>query len=487
MLRPGVGKFLVGAAILLILLPCGLLIFIGGAQQAQQQACTPDGVLYDPVSTNAGQSPDFKEAEQIKHAKMIIGIGLSRKLSKRDIKIALMVAMQESNLRNLPYGDRDSLGIYQQRPSQGWGTTEQIMNPVYAINKFYDALEKVKNRTNMSLFEVAIEVQRPNREAYASRWGLFDKPSDKFLEGVSSKDEVDSVNVALPEAGCTDSLGDVEIAVQAALTQVGKPYRWSKTSSDRGFDASELSQWAYKQAGTTLPDSAAKQFKSGPAVKKPGKGTENEWLDVLRRGDLLFWSDTNKAKPSLVSIYIGSGEMIIATSPNAEVEVVDFRKINSLGRLIGATRPIDDTKNSQADGGKHDGWRWPLKSTEITSPFGMRFHPALGIYRLHDGTDFAAAVGTPVYAAHSGTVTFVGTWSGGGNVVTIDHGGGVETSFLHLDSYSVKQGDKVSAGQQVALSGNTGLSTGPHLHFMLHVDGKGTDPVVYLKQFGLVP
>jgi murein DD-endopeptidase MepM/ murein hydrolase activator NlpD len=77
-----------------------------------------------------------------------------------------MTAKQESGIRNLSYGDRDSLGIYQQRA--GWGTVKQRLDPVYAINKFYAALEKVKNRATMSLLEVALAVQRPSRAAYLS-------------------------------------------------------------------------------------------------------------------------------------------------------------------------------------------------------------------------------------------------------------------------------------------------------------------------------
>lgn len=80
-------------------------------------------------------------------------------MSNRDILIALMAALQESGLRNLNYGDRDSLGLFQQRPSAGWGTPQQIMNPVYAATKFFQSLSRIKNRNNMELWQAAQAVQ----------------------------------------------------------------------------------------------------------------------------------------------------------------------------------------------------------------------------------------------------------------------------------------------------------------------------------------
>lgn len=108
------------------------------------------------------------EEERRRNAQIIINVGRSMGASQRDILIALMTAMQESSLRNLNYGDRDSLGLFQQRPSQGWGTKAQIMNPEYASKKFFEGLFKVKNRNSMSLTAAAQAVQRsafPN--AYA--------------------------------------------------------------------------------------------------------------------------------------------------------------------------------------------------------------------------------------------------------------------------------------------------------------------------------
>src|SRR5690606_9996441 len=98
------------------------------------------------------------------NAAIIIQVGLKMGMSWRDIKIGLMAALQESGLRNLHYGDRDSLGLFQQRPSAGWGTPDQVTDPEYASRKFFQALKSVHNRDDMPLWMAAAEVQRPAEE-----------------------------------------------------------------------------------------------------------------------------------------------------------------------------------------------------------------------------------------------------------------------------------------------------------------------------------
>lgn len=121
----------------------------------------------------------------------------------------------------------------------------------------------------------------------------------------------------------------------------------------------------------------------------------------------------------------------------------------------------------------------------ITSPFGMRFHPVLHVWKLHTGTDFGVPCGTPVGAAADGVVTFTG-WGGGDGIrVVVDHGTlaghHVETTYNHLSAIGVTVGQKVTVHQGLALSGTTGYSTGCHLHFEVMVDGQFTDPVPWLS------
>jgi len=120
---------------------------------------------------------------------------------------------------------------------------------------------------------------------------------------------------------------------------------------------------------------------------------------------------------------------------------------------------------------------WPIAgSPSITSGYGYRVHPVLKVRRFHNGVDMTVPVGTPVRAAQSGTVRMVGRSRTSGNYVVLDHGHGVTTSYLHLDSQSVSRRDEVEAGQEIGKSGNTGMSTGPHLHFVVRVGGRSLDP-----------
>ena len=119
-------------------------------------------------------------------------------------------------------------------------------------------------------------------------------------------------------------------------------------------------------------------------------------------------------------------------------------------------------------------------SGRISSSYGMRFHPILRTRRLHAGVDFAAPSGTPIVAANSGVVIASQTMRGYGNVVIIDHGGGLTTTYAHCSRIFARRGQTVSRGQRIASVGATGLATGPHLHFEVRRNGKAVNPMGYL-------
>lgn len=114
-----------------------------------------DRCLITTSSSEASLSPD-----QAHYASIIAGISVQRGMPERAATVAIATAYQESDIDNIDYGDRDSLGLFQQRPSQGWGTAEEIMDPVYATNAFYDALEEVDGWEDLEITEAAQAVQR---------------------------------------------------------------------------------------------------------------------------------------------------------------------------------------------------------------------------------------------------------------------------------------------------------------------------------------
>jgi murein DD-endopeptidase MepM/ murein hydrolase activator NlpD len=120
----------------------------------------------------------------------------------------------------------------------------------------------------------------------------------------------------------------------------------------------------------------------------------------------------------------------------------------------------------------------------LRSTFGPRLHPILGVVRLHAGVDWAAPPGTPVKAAFEGTVESAGVNKGFGNLIVIAHANGMTTYYAHLSGFAegLNAGKKVASGELIGYVGSTGLSTGPHLHFELHVAGEPVDPLTYNRQ-----
>lgn len=123
---------------------------------------------------------------------------------------------------------------------------------------------------------------------------------------------------------------------------------------------------------------------------------------------------------------------------------------------------------------------WPAAGS-VTSGYGYRTHPIFGDQRMHTGIDIGAPYGAPVIAADSGVVTYVGVMSGYGNVVVVDHGGGLATTYNHLSTFTVGSGQSVGRGEQIGAVGCSGYCTGPNLHFEVRVNGSPVDPMPYLQ------
>lgn len=145
------------------------------------------------------------------------------------------------------------------------------------------------------------------------------------------------------------------------------------------------------------------------------------------------------------------------------------------------TRPSGTDKTPSTQAPSSSGWVSPVKSYRLTSAFGMRVHPISGKWKMHNGVDMAAAQGTPIYAAKSGKVTKTAFQAGGaGYYVTINHGDGFTSVYMHMTHYIVSPGTYVSAGQVIGYVGSTGGSTGPHLHFGISYNGTYVNPMNYV-------
>jgi murein DD-endopeptidase MepM/ murein hydrolase activator NlpD len=116
----------------------------------------------------------------------------------------------------------------------------------------------------------------------------------------------------------------------------------------------------------------------------------------------------------------------------------------------------------------------------LASGFGLRIHPVYKVKKMHNGIDFAAEIGTPIYATADGKVAVVDVkFSGYGKMVEIDHGFGYRSRYAHMHDFAVRTGQNIKRGDLVGYVGNTGLSTAPHLHYEVHINGVQVDPVHY--------
>lgn len=308
-------------------------------------------------------------AEQIPNAKTIQATGVAMNIPARGQIVALATALQESGLRNLTYGDRDSLGLFQQRPSQGWGTANEILDPVHASTMFYEALEKVSGWQSLSVTQAAQAVQKSGfPEAYA-KWEPLATALQQAIEPLLSKaggtspsplpSGSDSKASAPPSTGggCmaggdgtdfgtippgavpagykipADAPPKVQTAIRWALGQLGTPYQWGGNCTDSHgpdpmgrCDCSSLMQESYKAAGVTLTRTTYTQVKEGKPVS----------VDALRPGDLVFTVGTAEV-PEHVGMVVGQG--LIVNAPHSG-DVVRLAPLASWKPRILAARRV---------------------------------------------------------------------------------------------------------------------------------------------------
>ena len=191
------------------------------------------------------------------------------------------------------------------------------------------------------------------------------------------------------------------------------------------------------------------------AVRKAGYGGTNRYEDLmdLANADLVV-NTTQKMDMLNRQLYIQSKSFD---------EVVElFKGQDEMLQSIPAIQPVANKD---------------LKRT--ASGYGMRIDPIYKTAKFHAGMDFSANTGTPVYATGNGRVKKAGWQSGYGKIIIVDHGFGYETWYAHLNKYNVRVGQKVIRGEVIGEVGNTGKSTGPHLHYEVHLKGKVMNPVNY--------
>jgi cell wall-associated NlpC family hydrolase len=327
-----------------------IAVVAGTGLTSPQGSCAP----VVTVGATAGRGLNLS-AGQLADARIIYAVGAGLGLPERAEIVALATAMQESGLRNLPYGTSDSLGLFQQRPSQGWGTPAQIMDPVISARSFYQHLAQVPGWPSLPVTVAAQAVQRSAFPgAYAQWQPLATKLAVSFAGGagdatvacpgldanvVPGGRDNGGGNATLPRPYALPSSTPIAVAraIRFALGQLGTAYDFGGSctnphSPDLALhcDCSSLVQQAYRAGGIGLPRTTFQQVDVGTPVYS---------LSALRAGDLLFTagSDGTPQNPGHVGLYIGDG--IIVQAPMTG-ENVQLSTLSSWGSAIVAMRRI---------------------------------------------------------------------------------------------------------------------------------------------------
>lgn len=319
----------------LVAIGVALVVFLGAAFVAFSAGggtaaplvrgdCDAGLVSVDGTGARAGVTAADLSDEQRRNAATIVATARDMGAPPRAWLVALATAMQESTLHNLSYGDRDSLGLFQQRPSQGWGSPAQVTDPVHATRQFIDHLMAIPGWQTLPVTDAAQDVQRSAfPDAYA-RW-----------EGLAAQLVTGLAGVANPAASCAPAVlgaGVAASAISFAVGEVGKPYVWGATGPN-SFDCSGLVLRAFQAAGITLPRVSWQQYRSGGHLP----------VRAAQPGDLLFYA-TDPSDPSTihhVMLYLGNGRMVEAPYTGQPVRVRpvawDYRELVPLATRPGTT------------------------------------------------------------------------------------------------------------------------------------------------------
>lgn len=212
----------------------------------------------------------------------------------------------------------------------------------------------------------------------------------------------------------------------------------------------------------------AEQIAASKAELEQDQAEQQEQLSLLETNKQQLDAERSAKDKSMQDLENAESD---AKQAYAQIEAEEDRLNEEIKKMI-----AELASQSSFVGGEFF-WPLPASNTYVTCPYGMRYHPITGVYKLHTGVDLRASTGTKIYAANDGTVV-TSTYSNAyGNYVVINHGGGVSTLYAHMSRRGVSKGDTVSRGDVIGYVGSTGYSTGPHLHFEIIENGNTIDPM----------
>ena len=467
--------------VLLIFSPWMLTAQMTAAQRAQQLSTTDAGSCggaADTIATDAASAGSMS-SEQVGNARTIWQVAQRMGTGDRGAVVGIATALQESTLRNIDYGDRDSVGLFQQRA--GWGSVAVRMNPEKSAQLFYAALTKVKGWRDMP---VTVAAQTVQISAFPTAYAKHEKPATGLVALFRSKAPAGSPEAAaaIGSAMCGDAdaaqCPATGMAIEAGLTpdalRVLRCLKsgWSQLSSFGGIGERPSNVDRDHQEGRAI-DAMIPDHQS-PAGRQLGQ-TIADWAvtNHARLGvKYVIWNariwNVQREKEGWRSCGTGGSCYAGADDSAAHRDHVHVSVFGNQAAAdtAGPTGPIVR----------------PVDRYVLTARFGQcSSHWA----NCHTGLDFAASTGTPIRAIMGGTVVWT-RWGGAyGNLTKVQHANGVQSWYAHQVSRTVEVGDVVTAGQIVGRIGATGNVTGPHLHLEVRTKGTPVDPDRWLSAHGV--
>ncbi|WP_226925164.1 M23 family metallopeptidase [Georgenia thermotolerans] len=501
-------KLLAAVVVLALLGGAGLalVLFVGAGLSNRPQAwCQPGGSGVDVAGVPDGEVAGYA-GEQLQNAATILRVGKELGFDPWGQTVAVMTAMGESSLRNLPFGDAvhgvtnpdgrptTSVGLFQQQDN--WGSYAERMAPERSARLFFQALDRVEGWRELEPTIAANRVQRnADPRHYAKYWAdavavvaalagvpggqpTPTPPAGPSPSGGPSPSATSPGTGAVPAVPASYDLGPVAPHTAAVAAEIGQRFAVAEIG---GYRENAVDSGGH-------PAGLALDFMVGDDAAKGDAIVDYAIANATRLGiDYIIWRQRIwfAASPQ-------DGWRLMDDRGSPTANHMDHPHINlspAPGPGAGALTCLMASSVRPAAFGTGQ-WLAPLDAP-VSSRYGPRVL-AVGDggegSHFHAGTDLAAACGTPVYAAAEGVVTYAGGPFRGltGRVVFVDHGGGVETSYNHMDAGGVlvRSGDHVAAGQVIALVGNSGNSTGCHLHFGVYENGRHVDPEPFMAALG---
>lgn len=440
------------------------------------------------------------DAEQAANAATIAAVSQRLGVPQEGLSVALATALQESGLRNLDHGDRDSQGLFQQRPSQGWGTASQVRHPALAAAAFFGRAQHTDNPglldvpgwQRMTLTQAAQAVQRSAYPSAYARWG----PRATRLAALLTGNRVDATSAAATSppscqaptaavSGCGGepesrfALGPVEPQLRALVAELAPRFGIESVGGHRESATDPLGHPAGLAADFMVPLMAAGQATGGALAAYAQQ-------QAVRLGvDYIIWRQRiwSRARAD-------EGWRAMADRGSDTANHLDHVHISVLPRRRSTAKGVE--------GGTKE-----VACAEVVYPVPDRYRSSdrrnwreVSALRSswHTGTDFSVPCGVPVYAAHAGTIEIDTTqaWAGRALVKVSAGPGSLTTWYAHLRTTTVSRGQTVGPGEQLGTVGGDrpedGNSTGCHLHFEVHLDGgplyggDNTDPSAWLAR-----